>query len=225
LVACTADHEAARRSMPGLPSDFCDRLREALYLLFAERPRITETTERAVVGRLAIYLDRVFGDLVEPESPNPLVWDVEYMRARDIAKAFRPVRPQTDVTAVTPRLLAPDLLWHRRLLGEQVPNTIAADANLAVIEVKLRASRSALLSDRAKLRLLCGLEAVIRRYKVDLRCPDDEPPGSQEYLGDLALPPSIKPYALGASLNIFQRHAVIVEYRQGEQDVVEWSVR
>jgi hypothetical protein len=211
--------------MPGLPPDFRDRLREALCLLFAERPRITETTERTVVGRLAIHLERVFGDLVEPESPHPLVWDVEYMRAHDIAKAFRPVLPQTDVPAVTPRLLAPDLLWHRRLLGEQVPTSIAADANLAVVEVKLRASRNALLSDRAKLRLLCGLEAVIRRYKIDLRCPDDEPPGTQEYLGELALPPSIKPYALGASLNIFQRRAVIVEYRQYEQDVFEWSVQ
>lgn len=207
--------------MPGLPSDFRDRLRAALCLLFAERPRITGTTERAVVGRFAIYLERVFGDLAEPESPNPLVWDVEYMRARDIAKAFEPVHPQTDAPAVTRRLLAPDLLWHRRLLEENAPTSVAADANLAVIEVKLRASTSALLSDKAKLRLLCGLETVIRRYKADLRCPDDEPPGSQEYLGDLTLPPSIKPYALGASLNIFEQHAVIVEYRRG-QDELEW---
>jgi len=63
--------------MAGLPSDFRDRLKEALCLLFAERPHITGTTERAVVGRLAIHLDRVFGDLVEPGSPYPLVWDVD----------------------------------------------------------------------------------------------------------------------------------------------------
>jgi hypothetical protein len=208
----------------GLPSDFRDRLREALCLLFAERPRITGTTERAVVGRLAIHLERVFGDLVDPELSHPRVWDVEYMRARDIAKAFQPVPLRTNAPAVTPRLLAPDLLWHRRLLGERVPTSVAADANLAAIEVKLRASRGDLLSDRAKLRLLCGLEAMIRRYKVDLRCLGDEPPCSQEYLGHLRLPPSIKPYTLGASLNIFEQYVSVVEYRHGEQDEFEWSL-
>lgn len=146
------------------------------------------------------------------------------MRARDIAKAFQPVPPQTDTPAVTPRLLAPDLLWHRRLLEEHVPTSVAADANLAVIEVKLRAARGALLSDRAKLRLLCGREAVIMLNKVDLRCPDDEPPGSQEYLGNLRLPMSIKPYALGASLNIFEQHVAVIEYRHSEPDDFEWSL-
>lgn len=209
--------------MPGLPPDFRDRVTKALHLLFTEPSKVTGTTERAVVGRLAIHLESVFCDLADPRSPHPLVWDVEYMRAGDIAKAFRPVSPRVDVPSVTPRLLAPDLLWHRRLLEQDVEAESLDDANVAVIEVKLRASRSELLSDKAKLRLLCGHERVISRYKADLRCVSDSPPGTQEYLGELALPPSVRPYAVGISLNVFQNHAELIEYRQGEPEAIEWT--
>lgn len=214
--------------MPGLPRDFRARVRRALEDLFNEPSSITGTTERAVVGRLALHLERRFDGLPETHRAHPRVWDVEYMRASAMQKAFIPAGPAAaGAPAPTRRLLAPDLIWHRRLLGfPNVPAAAAADSNLAAIEVKLRASPSELLTDKAKLRLLVGAEPHIRRYTGDLRCTGDQRPGRQRYLGNVMMPPQpqgVSPrYEVGLSLNVFDHRAEVVEYR-ANQHVTNWQ--
>lgn len=211
--------------MPGIPGDFRTRFRRALEDLFNEPSSITGTTERAVVGRLALHLETRFRSLREAHPLHPRVWDVEYMRAGRMQKAFIPVGPAAlGAPPPTRRLLAPDLIWHRRLLNPaNVPGAVAADSNLAAVEVKLRASPSELLTDRAKLRLLIGAETSIRRYRSDLRCVGDPPPGRQQHLGDIAMPgqpAGVSPhYEVGVSLNIYDHHAEAVEYKQGQGEV------
>lgn len=212
--------------MPGLPHDFDIRLRMALTGVGDEPARLTGTTERALVGRLAIHLDRVFGDLSDKKTfPDyPRVWDVEYMRAGAQAKAFAPVVPGVG----TPRALAPDLIWHRRIGNAAAfPAAVGADANLVAIEVKLRATPSELLTDKAKLRLLVGLEPRIRRFQKDLRCANDPVPGQQDDLGWVTMPAQpvgVTPHYLrGISLNVFETYVDAVEYRHGRNAPVHWT--
>lgn len=217
--------------MAGLPPDFDTRFNQALAALYAEPSVLTDTTERAVVGRLAVHLDHAFADLTEEFPEHPRVWDVEYMRAGDLAKSFRPIGPRTDAPALTPRLLAPDLVWHRRLLDQRPPLEATNDANLAVVEVKLRASGAGMLTDKAKLRLLTGLETHVERWQRDLRCPGDPPPGGdQKHYGWVDMPPppaglaAVPPYEVGISLNIFPSHVRAIEYHRGRTYAGQWEV-
>lgn len=211
--------------MPGLPQDFDRRLRLALTGVGDEPARLTGTTERALVGRLAIHLDREFDDLrkKEPFPTFPRVWDVEYMRAGNQAKAFDVAVPW----AGTPRALAPDLIWHRRIGNAPTfPARVGANANLVAIEVKLRAAPSALLTDKAKLRLLVGLETRVERFDRDLRCQGDPQPGQRESLGWVGMPAQpagvVPYYQRGISLNVFETYVDAIEYRHGRDVPIRW---
>jgi hypothetical protein len=193
------------------PADLEVRVCEALCRLYAERPSIVGTTERAVVGRLAVYLDHAFSDQNGEPEEDPLIWDVEYMRAGVDPKTFVP-QPDPEVRGpippLTARRLAPDLIWHRR--GDRFRS-----GNMAVLEVKLAASPQEQLTDFAKLRLLTGRVQTIVRFERDLRTDDQEPrPGDQARWGEIRLPNNIHPYRLGLSLNL---HPDRIEVRRFER--------
>lgn len=229
---------------------FRTRFSEALTDVYAEPSRLTGTTEEAVVGRLLAYLHKKFASYAGCDFSNgfarpadqwkrenvPLVWDVEYMRAGLDEKALEVLQQlpmsvihrrqrQAQQVRTTPRKIAPDLIWHRRLLShDDVTLTEFPDANLVAVEVKMGASQSELRTDKAKLRLLCGLEPHIFRYKRDLRCNEDPAPGNQVLLNAVRLPQIRRqPYRLGISLNVFEDWAEALVWTPGVSDAAKWD--
>ncbi|MEV6349471.1 hypothetical protein [Actinoplanes sp. NPDC051851] len=128
-------------TLPGRP-ELATALDAAIETLRSRDGDLTGTTERAVVARLMIYLDRELTRL--PASPH-LRLDMEYERSARSVKSFE--RPNPPTGARRRRKIVPDLVYHQR----------GTSVNHLAIEVKAApCPRWQEEHDLAKLLLLTG---------------------------------------------------------------------
>lgn len=147
--------------------------------LYARDSKLLGTTERAVVGRLMVYLDQHLADL----SRSGLVLDQDYERAGQVTKRLVG-------TGLPNRKIVPDLIFHRR-------HDLGPAANLLAVEVKTRNRQDGRLHDFAKLSVLTGHVRQAIAYDKCLRLPGDPAPPRQRERGTVSLPQRMHPYRYG----------------------------
>ncbi|RQX05722.1 hypothetical protein DLJ59_06900 [Micromonospora inaquosa] len=137
------------------------------------------TTERAVVGRLMVYLDRHLAAL----SSSGLVIDQDYERAGQATKRLT-ARGMPD------KKIVPDLIFHRR-------RDLGPTGNVLAIEVKTDRRADGRLHDFAKLSVLTGHVTTAIAYGKYLRLHGDRAPEGQARTADVSLPLGMSPYKYG----------------------------
>jgi hypothetical protein len=156
-----------------------EAVRAAADDLYARDLDLLGTTERAVVGRLMVYLDKHLAGL----SQSGLVLDQDYERAGQVTKRLVG-------TGLPDRKVVPDLVFHRR--HDQGPA-----GNVLAMEVKTDSRLDGRLHDFAKLSILTGHVTEVIAYDKCLRMPGDPAPLGQSEKGTVSLPDGMHPYRYG----------------------------
>jgi hypothetical protein len=182
-------------SPPGpTQQELANALEAAAQDLWRRDGALDQTTERVVVARFMIYLER---HLVRLDNPAGFCLDMEYERAGADPKTFagrgpdgRPFR----------RKIVPDLVYHRRL-------DYGRHANHLAVEIKTRRTKLE-GHDLAKLSVLTGREpyafASFTPKILIRREPNDpiDPPCDRHVV---CLPTGFAPYKYGALLRLYKR--------------------
>ncbi|GAA0393474.1 hypothetical protein [Micromonospora gifhornensis] len=156
-----------------------DAVQAAMDDLYTHDLNLLGTTERAIVGRLMVYLDRHLAHL----SRDGLVLDQDYERAGQVTKTLVG-------TGMRARKVVPDLVFHRR-------RDPGPAGNLLAIEVKTDSRSNGRLHDFAKLSVLTGHVTQAIAYDRCLRLYGDPAPPRQSEKGMVGLPDGMHPYRDG----------------------------
>ncbi|MDG6106960.1 hypothetical protein Daura_28095 [Dactylosporangium aurantiacum] len=154
---------------------------------------ILQTTERVVVGRMMIYLDRHLDRwLAREPDDGGLHLDQEYERFAGVTKVLR------GESSDRARKISPDVVLHRRRTNDD-------GANVLAIEVKVRQDAPDRLHDLAKLSVLTGLSGAYA-YGAGLRVRRDntlgEPTAMVGLPYDAGTGEQMRPYRFGLWLPI-----------------------
>jgi hypothetical protein len=179
------------RPAPGTPADvdgaravpsfgqLWNAVRAALDDLYDRDIDLLGTTERAVVGRLMVYLDKHLAGL----SRGGLVIDQDYEHAGQATKRLA-------ATGLPDKKVVPDLVFHRR--GDPGPT-----GNVLAIEVKTNSRADGRLHDFAKLSVLTGHVTGAIVYDKCLRLHSGPALPQQARKGEVRLLPDMSPYRYG----------------------------
>ncbi|WP_374456995.1 hypothetical protein [Nocardioides sp.] len=185
-------------------------VRDACALVMERDVPLLATTERVVVARLLVYLDRA---VRQHEQLHDYDVDFEYERAGVNVKGFAGRRAQDadGIQASFRRKIVPDLLIHKRTVND-------ATSNLLAIEVKTDPD-AGLGPDQTKLTLMTDPDAWAAVYPVGVRGGTRLALGRGPRPRDIdtaALPHVVHPYA----------HGVLIDFRTvGQFPALQWFHR
>jgi len=163
--------------------DVKELFQAAVAQVYKDDHALLGTTERVLVGRLLIYMDR----LLEETPGDGLHVDLDFERAgRDIKSLH-----QYGTPGALRRKIVPDIVVHRR--AHNGPSD-----NLLAVEAKISEGTAGWLHDRAKLAVLTGNAECALAHRRYLRLPGDRPsPQDDPAPARVALPQDMHPYRLG----------------------------